>query len=212
VTWIDASVPVQEGMTTFPGTPAVEVRRVQSIDSGDAANVSRVTLSTHTGTHIDAPLHFLPGAAAADEIDLEAFIGPARVVDVGGGRRIGADELGRHDLRAGERILLRTANTRRQWHRRPFESDYAHVSADGARHAAGRGVRLLGIDHLSIGGEGIDVEETHRTLLGAGVMVLEGLELSAVPEGPCELLCLPLRVAGGDGAPARALIRPGGPA
>ena len=202
--WIDVSVPVRPGMVVWPGDPPVANRRVQSIDAGDAANVTALSMSAHTGTHVDAPLHFLDGAAAVDAIDPGATMGPARVVAVEASGALGAAEL---DDARGERVLLKTRNSARRWFEEPFRDDYVHVSPDGARLLVDRGVRAVGVDYLSVGGPGDDGAQTHRVLLSAGVCVIEGLWLGDVEPGDYDMLCLPVRLGGADGAPARALLR-----
>lgn len=205
--WIDVSVPLGDDLTTFPNTPAVRTLRVSDIARGDPATVTDLRMSTHSGTHVDAPLHFLADSAAVDELDLDRLNGPARVIDLPHTTRLGAAELAEHDIKRGERILFRTRNSHTAWYREPFDPGYAHLAADGARHLVECGVVAVGIDYLSIGGEGQDNEETHRVLLGAGTASIEGLDLADVRGGDYELRCLPLRVAGADGAPARVLLR-----
>jgi arylformamidase len=209
--WLDVTVPIQEQITVFPDTPGVSVNRVSEISQGDDATVSELRLSTHTGTHIDAPSHFLEDGDPVDRLDLASLNGPARVLDLADSRRVGRQELAGHELKSGERILLRTSNSTGSggpWYGRDFDPDYAHLACDGARELADRGVAAVGIDYLSIGGEGRDNPETHRTLLDAGITILEGLALEDVEPGRYELNCLPMLVKDGDGAPARALLRP----
>ncbi|HVL84711.1 MAG TPA: cyclase family protein [Pseudonocardia sp.] len=208
--WIDVTVPLRDGLTVYPDNPQLRVRRITDVERGDPATVSEISLGSHSGTHVDAPVHFRAGAAGVDELDLDALNGPARVLDVAAVRRIGAGQLAGHGVGPGERILLRTLNSRQPWHTRPFDPGYAHLTAAGARHLVDRGVRTVGVDHLSVGG-GDDNPQTHRVLLDAGVTVVEGLDLSAVEPGDHDLRCLPLRIAGGDGAPVRALLRRTGP-
>lgn len=206
--WHDITVPLAEGITAFPDTPPFERVLVASRDRDDPANVSAMRLSTHTGTHVDAPVHFLDGGRGVDAIDLDALNGPARVIAIPGTQRIGPDALSEHEPQPGERLLLRTRNSDAEWYLREFDPDYAHITAPAARLLAQHGIAAIGIDYLSIGGEEFDNVETHQTLLGAGIAVLEGLNLGDVEPGRYELRCLPLRVVGGDGAPARALLLP----
>lgn len=207
-TWIDVSVPLSEDTTVFPDTPPTEVRQVASLDRGDPANLSELRLSTHAGTHVDAPAHFLDGARTVDAMDLDALNGPARVLSIPDLHRIGPDALAAHEPARGERLLLRTRNSDTAWFKRDFDPHYAHLTTQGARLLVQRGVSAIGIDYLSIGGEDFDNPETHRVLLGAGVGIIEGLNLCDVEPGRYELRCLPIRLAGGDGAPARAMLRP----
>jgi arylformamidase len=179
--WIDISVPISSGMVHWPDDPGVSVERVQDLSRGDAANVSKLELGAHTGTHMDAPRHFLADGAA---------------------------ELETHRLRAGERVLFLTRNSERCWNNNQFVEDFVYISAAAAQFLVQRHVRTVGIDYLSVGGYVHDGVETHRILLGAGIWLIEGLNLSAVKPGAYELVCLPLRVAGADGAPARAILRP----
>lgn len=198
----DISVPVRPGMIVYAGNPGVELERVDSIPDGAHANVSRLALGVHTGTHVDAPLHFIEGAPGSESLELGPLIGRAVVVDATSAEG-GLDErtLAGLDIPAGaERVLLKTTNGR-LWERDTFSRDFIRLTGDGARYLIGRGVRAVGIDFLSIGDEA-----AHRELLGAGVTPLEGLDLRAVEPGEYLLVCLPLRLEGSDGAPARAVL------
>ncbi|MBM3778791.1 MAG: cyclase family protein [Acidimicrobiia bacterium] len=206
-TWIDISVPLQTGMVHWPGDPAVQIARTSDIARGDHANVSTIVMGAHTGTHIDAPLHFLEAGAGIGEMPLEAVIGPARVVAVPD-RRIGRAALEALDPQPGERLLFKTSNSDADWVLHPFQEDFAHIALDGAELLAARGVRTVGVDYLSVGGFRTDGTAVHRTLLGAGIWIIEGLRLLHVPPGAYDLICLPLRLVHGDGAPARAVLRP----
>ena len=202
------SVPVRTGMVVYDGDPQVRIERVMEIPRGDLANLSRMELGTHTGTHVDAPLHFVDGGAGADRLPLDALVGPAVVADARGAPGdIDAAALAALGVPPGtERLLLRTRNGD-LWDRGAFTRDFAGVADDAARELVAMGVRLLGIDYLSIA-PSADPAPTHRTLLEAGVVVVEGLDLRPAPAGRYELVCLPLRIEGADGAPARALLRP----
>jgi arylformamidase len=203
MTLIDVSVPIRTRMPIYAGNPGVALERVQSIPHGHAANVSSLELGVHTGTHVDAPLHFIEGGAGAEDLPLEALVGEAVVVDA---RQltgpIGADALESCAIPEGaERVLLRTRNGE-LWASDEFTHDFIRIDGGGARWVVERGIRLVGLDYLSIGDK-----EAHCTLLGAGVVALEGLDLRAVEPGRYELLCLPLKVVGADGAPVRAVLR-----
>jgi len=204
--WIDVTVPMRDGMVVWPGSPPVEVRQVDSLEKGATCATTALRFGSHTGTHVDAPGHFLRGGAGVDRLPFEGLIGPARVIDVGGGPALGPDELGPHDVGRGERIILRTSNTPRCWRTDEFVADYAHLSRAGAEHLVARGVRAVGIDYLSIAG-GAESAATHAALLRAGIVIIEGLYLAEAPAGLYDVICLPLLVAGGDGAPARVLLR-----
>jgi arylformamidase len=213
---IDISRPIGPDTPVWPGDPPVVVEPVARVAAGDPADVSRLALGTHTGTHVDPPAHFLPGGATVDALPLDVLIGPAVVADLSGSPGpIDARRLESLDLPAGTtRLLLKTgagAGTGRGM--------FGALTADGAVWSVERGVRLVGADTLSIepatGSPGVRCPPegqypVHRILLGAGVVIVEGLDLSAVTAGAYQFVCLPLRIAGGDGAPARAvLIRPG---
>jgi len=160
-------------------------------------------MGTHTGTHMDAPIHFLPGGAGTDAVPLQNLIGPARVIEIEDAGAVTQAELRNHNLGHSERYLFKTLNSRRCWNGSEFVSNYVSLAEDAAKYLVELKTLAIGIDYLSVGSP-----EVHRTLLGAGVAIIEGLNLSEVNPGEYEFLCLPLRITGGDGAPARALLRP----
>jgi arylformamidase len=203
MTLIDVSVPIRPAMPIYDGNPGVVLECVQAIRDGAAANVSRLDFGVHTGTHIDAPLHFIDGAAAAEDVPLDPLVGRAYVADATAlDGSIDAASLERCGIPDdAERVLLKTPNGR-LWDRDDFVRDFIRLDGDGARWTLDAGIRLIGIDYLSIGDE-----EAHRVLLGAGVVPLEGLDLREVEPGWYELYCLPLKIVGSDGAPARAALR-----
>jgi arylformamidase len=197
----DISVPINAVMHVYDGNPGFHLELVDSIAAGATANVSRLDLGVHTGTHVDAPVHFIDGAAGTES--LETLIGPASVVDattVSGD--LDAEALAELALPADlTRILFKTSNSR-LWNRDSFSRDFVRLTGSGARFLIESGVSLVGIDYLSIGDA-----EAHQELLGAGVTALEGLDLREVDPGDYELICLPLRLEGSDGAPARVILR-----
>jgi arylformamidase len=206
--WIDVSVTIRHGMAHWPDNPPIVVERQLDIGRGDDCNVSHMAIGVHTGTHMDAPIHFIAEGAGLDEMPLSAVIGEARVIDITDPVAVTADELRRHRLERGERLLLRTANSARVWQTHHFVEDFVYIAEDAALHLAEVGVLTVGIDYLSVGGYLVDGARIHRILLGAGIWIIEGLDLSAVPAGRYDLICLPLKLHGGDGAPARAILRP----
>jgi len=206
--WIDISVPIYSGMVHWPGDPGVDIERTKDLSHGDAANVSKLELGAHTGTHMDAPRHFLADGAGLDEMPLDATIGPARVIRIENPQAVLPGELEAHSLQAGERVLFLTRNSERCWKNNRFVKDFVYISAAAAQFLVQKKVQTIGIDYLSVGGYVHDGVETHRILLSAGIWLIEGLNLSEVKPGVYDLVCLPLRVAGADGAPARAILRP----
>jgi arylformamidase len=206
--WIDVSVPVHAGMVHWPGDPPVKIERVKTIGDDSEANLTKIDMSAHTGTHMDAPLHFFADDPGIEELPLEIAIGPARVIAIEGNEPIDRGQLEGLDIQTGERILFRTSNSDRPWSERDFDPDFVYVSLEAAELLGEVGVALVGVDYLSVGGAGGDGAETHRAILGAGAWVVEGLDLSAVDPGEYELICLPIKLVGSDGAPARALLRP----
>lgn len=205
--WIDVTVPLSGELPTWPGDPGVAVEPVSRVAQGDAANVSQLRTSTHAGTHVDPPYHFLEDGARVDEMPHEVAMGPARVVEVDGDV-VAAEDVAEADVAEGERILFRTRNSQDDWAHEPFREEFVHLTTPAAEALAEAGPRLVGVDYLSVAGYRENEGPVHEALLGAGVWIAEGLDLSAVDAGAYELICLPLRIEGGDGAPARALLRP----
>lgn len=194
-------------MVHWPGDPAFRIRRLSDQKNGDLCTLSHMEMSVHTGTHMDAPLHFLQDTATIDMMPIEATIGPARVIAIRSSRAIGREELLEHDLQPGERILFKTANSETSWNSDDFDEDFIFIARDGAEYLAERRIRTVGVDYLSVGGFRQDIVETHQAILGAGIWIIEGLDLRAVAPGDYELVCLPLKLMGSDGAPARAVLR-----
>jgi len=208
VPWIDVSVTVRHGMPHWPDNPPIVMQRAMEIVRGHACNLSHLSMGVHTGTHIDAPVHFIHQAAGVDEMPLDATMGLARVIEITDPREITADELRGHSLQTGERVLFRTSNSPRCWQADRFVEDFVYISEQAAEHLAEIGVRTVGVDYLSVGGYHADGAKIHRILLSAGIWIIEGLDLSAIRAGRYEMICLPVKLHGSDGAPARALLRP----
>jgi len=204
--FIDISLPIREEMIVYEGDPGVSLSSAMALERGDPANVTMLSFGSHTGTHLDAPLHFIAGAASVDVLPLDVLIGPALVAEVDTERTIDRAHLERLALDGHTRVLLKTRNSA-LWDRPGFAREYAALSEDGAAYVLERGIKLVGVDYLSIEGFGADGHRVHRTLLGAGVVILEGLDFRKVTPGAYELICLPLRIAGGDGSPCRAVLR-----
>ena len=205
--WLDVTVPIRDGMVHWPGDPEVRVTRVHDLEHGHPATVTHLDLGVHTGTHVDAPVHFIAGAPGIHEVPLGSLLGPARVVALPNARTITARAIEEVAPVAGERLLFRTDNSTRCWRDDRFVPDYTYLSLAGARALAARRVATVGVDYLSIGG-GDDGPAIHRALLESDICVIEGLNLSLIAPGLYDLICLPLRIHGADGAPARVLLRP----
>jgi arylformamidase len=205
--WIDISVPLHDGMVHWPGDSAVQIKRIRDMAQGEVCNVSFLSMSAHTGTHMDAPLHFIRDGKSLDRLPLEATIGPARVIEIADPESIKAEELRPCKIKQGERILFKTRNSKKSWKKAGFDEDFVYISQEAARYLAERRIRTVGIDYLSVGGFKRDGVETHHALLGAGIWIIEGLNLSQVRPGRYELVCLPLKVLGLEGAPARAVLK-----
>ena len=205
--WQDISVPIRSGMVTFEGDPLVHLERSSSMADGAICNVSRLDFGVHSGTHVDAPVHFIDGAAGIEAVGLDVLVGPALVVEarqvVGQFDRVAIDGLA--IPRGTERLLFRSRNSE-LWNKPTFDGSFSGVTQDGAEALIDLGLRLVGIDYLSIAPFG-NPTPTHVALLGAGVVVLEGLDLREVEPGAYDLICLPLRIPGSDGGPARAIVR-----
>jgi arylformamidase len=203
---LDVSVPLVAGMPTYPGNPEFELQPVKRIASGDTANNSRLIMGTHTGTHVDAPKHFIDDGAAVDALRLDLLIGRARVVEIRKRGGIGPQELGEAGLREDIRVLLKTANSA-LWNSQGFHTDYTHLTEAGARYLVDQGVKVVGVDYLSVEQFKKEGAPAHRVLLSQAVVIIEGLNLSEADAGMYEMYCLPLRIPGADGAPARVILK-----
>jgi arylformamidase len=208
--WIDATAtldstttPVYEGNAPLSFTFILDMRR------GDPLTLSAFSLGAHSGTHIDAPQHFIADGASVDQVPLSELVGPARVIQIPDSvQAIDAAELNRHVWKGAERVLFRTRSTSGHWMSSAvFRHDFAYIAPDAAQLLADAGVKLVGIDYISAEQFGAPAPRTHRTLLGKGIPIVEGLDLSDVPAGDYDLVVLPIKVRGHEGAPARAIVR-----
>jgi len=207
MTIYDISLPISGSLIVWPSDPEVKITQTSRLDKGDTATVSRLDLGAHTGTHVDAPCHFVPGGSSVDTLDLNVLMGPALVVHVLEADALSMDVLERLRIPPGtERVLFRTRNSD-LWARgeREFDEDFVAITEDGAHWLVENGVRLVGIDYLSVAAFG-EPTPTHSVLLRAGVIAVEGLDLSGIAAGVYQFVCLPLKIAGCDGAPARAIL------
>ena len=205
--WIDISAPLRNGMVSWPGDAPFQRASTLEIAKGDSCNLSEISTTAHIGTHMDAPCHYLEGAAGMESMPIAASIGRARVIEIHDPEVIRTSELEPHHLAKGERVLFKTRNSEFCWNTDHFQEKYIYIPPGTARYLAERGVQTLGVDYLSVGGFETGGPETHRILLQAGIWIIEGLILKDVAPGEYELVCLPLKIIGGDGAPARAVLR-----
>jgi arylformamidase len=192
----DISVPIRTGMVTYPGDPKVQLERWSSISEGAVANLSRLDFGVHSGTHVDAPRHFIDGAAGAEELPLDVLVGPCVVVAVEG---LSLEDMARVPEGA-ERVLFKTPNSE-LWAQNEFPDEFARLDGKAAQFLVKRGVNLVGVDWLSVGDE-----DAHHILLDAGVVPIEGLDLRGVDPGDYFLFAAPLKIEGSDGAPARVVL------
>ncbi len=202
----DISLPIISGGLVYPGNPEIAITPQQEISKGAGANVSSLSFGSHTATHVDAPKHFFNEGAGVDALPLDVLMGPAVVIDIpAAAMSVGEAELRRFELTGHRRVLIKTRNSTFN-REREFHRDYTYLAPDGASYLVSIGVALVGVDYLSIEQFHSGHHRTHRTLLERGVIIVEGLDLSAPAAGPYELRVLPLRLVGLDGGPARAVL------
>lgn len=201
----DVTVPLSKELVVYPGDPHVKINRRTKVNEDDAKyNLSRYSFSSHAGTHVDPPFHLIEGGLTVDKLPLELLIGRARVVEVTA-PLIDEAVLEEFDFTVDARVLFKTRNSY-LWSQKAFVKDYVYITPGAARSLVNDGIKLVGIDYLSV--DKFDAEpETHMALLGAGTIIIEGLDLREVEPGGYELICLPLKVKDGDGAPARVVLR-----
>jgi arylformamidase len=207
MTIYDITLAISPELVVWPGDPQVRMEQVVHLERGDICTVTHMELSVHTGSHLDAPAHFILGGKTVESLDLKMLVGPALVVDVGVVAQITAVTLSQLSIPNGtKRLLIKTTNSDR-WAvgETSFYKPYVAIEADAAQWLVDRGIGLVGVDYLSVAPYS-DVEPTHKTLLGAGVIAVEGLNLHNIKPGLYELVCLPMKLAGSDGAPVRAIL------
>ena len=209
--WYDISVPLKQGMCYFPTDPfPPKIYRYHDTELGARVTMSVLEIISHTGTHIDSPLHFVPGGSTISDMPLEATIGPARVIEIKDPEKIKVPELEKHNIKKGERVLFKTRNSPRTYESERFVEDYVYLDGVAAEYLVEKGIILFGLDNITIGHfkEQDNLTKTHQTLLEAGIYILEDCALDGVPPGEYELLCLPLLMYKGDAGPCRAILRP----
>jgi arylformamidase len=203
---IDVSVPLDATLPTYPGNTPFSLEAIKRIARGDSSNVSTLHMSAHAGTHVDAPRHFFDDAIGTDALPLEMLCGRTRVIEITSRKGVAAEDLAAVDLSEDVRLLIKTHNSR-LWGTPEFQKDYVGVTESGAKHLVEHGIKVVGVDYLSVEPFKTPGAPTHHVLLGGGTIVIEGLNLRDVEPGVYDMICLPLRVVGSDGAPARVVLR-----
>lgn len=203
---IDVSVPLDARLPTYPHNTPFSIEPIKRIARGDSSNVSTLHMSAHTGTHVDAPRHFFDEGPGTDRLPLELLVGRARVIEIESRGGIAAEDLGTVDFADDIRVLFKTHNSR-FWGSPAFHEDYVGVTESGAKYLVEHGIKVVGVDYLSVEQYRNAGKPAHHVLLGAGTIVIEGLNLRDVESGVYEMFCLPLLIVGSDGAPARVVLR-----
>lgn len=205
--YIDITIPIKDKMTVYQGDPEVIIEPFNSVDRGDSYNLLKIQMGSHTGTHLDAPYHFFKNGKSVDQVPLESLIGRVRVLLIRNEKVITANILKNADLKGVERIIFKTDHSYLRDRYSRFRSGYVHLDIEAADYLANLGVRMVGIDSFSVESYESKDNLCHKVLLGAGVLILEMLNLRDVDPGDYELICLPLNIFNGDGAPVRAILR-----
>jgi len=205
--WKDVSVPLRDGMVQWPGDPVCQIKRVNRMEDGAVCNLTHISMSVHTGTHMDAPRHFIADGITMEQMPFEPVIGRCRVFELECEDQITVDDLKKLKFSPKQRVLFKTRNSTRSWAMDEFDKDFISIRKDAAQYLVDQGVVTVGVDYMSIGGYGKDVVETHQIMLGAGIWVIEGLNLSEIKPGYYDLICLPIKIEGSDGAPCRVVLR-----
>ena len=202
----DISVPLSKDVPVYPGDPGFKMRPLAQMSKGSPYNLSLLNMGTHTGTHVDPPIHFIPGGRSVEALPIEAMVGPAYVAEIMDQDNISAEGLEGADIpKDAERLLLKTKNCA-LWEHKEFIENFVFITESGAKWIVDRGITFVGIDYLSVEQYNSQQPMAHTTLLGAGIVVAEGLDLREVPQGRYFLVFLPIKINGGDGAPARAIL------
>jgi arylformamidase len=206
--YIDVTVPFRDGMMCFPGDPPCRIKPYWEISKGDTVNLSTIDMGSHTGTHIDAPKHFIDNGKAVDELDIRHFIGRAKVFDfTAEAECVDLTALEGLDIGEGDIVLFKTRNSRLM-HSQTFPEDFVYITPAAARWLTERRIATLGFDFLSIDKYGSSDFSAHYAILGAGIVIIEGLDLSGVEAGEYEIIALPMLIAGGNGSPVRVFLKP----
>ena len=207
--WIDITLPIHNAMVCWPDDPPTVIKRFRDAEKGDPVTMSQMSLISHVGTHIDAPLHFIAGGTTIDMMPLEVGIGPAIVIEIEDRESVKLDEVKRYRIRKGDRVLFKTTNSSRAYKTDDFVRDYVYITPEVAQYLASKKVSLVGLDYISVGSinQPSTISETHKKLLNQGVWILEGLNLNGVEARRYQLVCLPLKLEKGDAGIARAILK-----
>ena len=204
--WIDITMPIRNNMVLWPGDTDIVVKRINSIKDGNECNLTNISFSAHTSTHMDAPLHFIDNAKDISTLPFDAVIGRAKVIEIKDNHSIKPEELKLNNIEENDRLLFKTCNSLIDWSMKDFISDYVFLSTEAAEYLVEKKVKTIGIDYLSIAGLN-NTDEVHKILLSSEIWIIEGLVLNSVTAGVYDLICLPINIAGSDGAPARAVVK-----
>jgi arylformamidase len=209
VHWIDITLPIHNDMVCWPDDPPTVISRFRDAEKGDPVTMSQMSLISHVGTHIDAPLHFIAGGTTIDMMPLEIGIGPAIVIEIEDRESVKLDEVKRCRVKKGDRVLFKTINSSRAYETDDFVRDYVYITPEVAQYLGSKKVSLVGLDYISVGSikQPSTISETHKKLLNQGVWILEGLNLKGVKAGHYQLVCLPLKLEKGDAGLARAILK-----
>jgi arylformamidase len=209
--WYDISVPLKQGMVYFPADPAPpKFYRCNDRALGSMATLCMIEMIGHTGTHLDAPLHFIPDGSTISDMDVQATIGPCRVIEIKDKESIKVKELEPYKIKKGERLIFKTSNSPRTYESPKFQEHYVYLDTKAAGYLVEKKILLFGLDNITIGcfQDPDSIIQTHQKLLGAGIYILENCAMAGVPAGEYELLCLPLLMYNGDAGPSRAILKP----
>ena len=211
--WQDVTYTITNKTTPYPGQPGPEINHLCKIEEGASSNVTLLNLSAHTGTHMDAPLHFIDKGQDITQLPLNVAMGKGRIINIKDEEAIKADEIERFEklfgeVMPGERVFFKTRNSGSDWSEKTFDDDYIYLSKEATGYLVDKKISMVGIDYLSISKGDINME-VHQLLLANGCWITEGLDLRHVKEGIYDIICLPLKIKGADGSPARVLVKPG---
>ncbi len=204
--WIDITIPIRNNMVHWPGDSDIVIKRINSIEAGDDCNLTHISFSAHTSTHMDAPLHFIENAKDISTLPFNAVIGRAKVIEIKDNKSIKLEELKAHNIQRNDRLLFKTCNSLIDWSMKDFINDYVFLTTEAAKYLVEKKVQTIGIDYLSIAGLN-NTEVVHKILLSSEIWIIEGLLLNGVTEGLYDLICLPINIIGSDGAPARVVVK-----